>query len=551
LAIRTKRLLFDSRDQSAHHRLGSTPRLPAAGTEIAEPMGVAVMATFRSRWGILSAALTASALAASLSQAAVDPSDRCEGGKNDAAGKYAACMAKAEKSFVLGAGVGDYEDAQLKCSDKLSKSWEKFEAPAACPSMGDETAIRDYVDACVQSVAVALSGGSLPVDVAVCLADLDACDADLGTCNADLGGCGGDLSTAQADLATCNGDLGTCDAERTSCGDDLSVCDAGLGTCQSDLDTCNGDLGTCDSERTSCTDDLSACDAGLGTCQSDLDTCSADLLTAGADLTACGDDLANAQGDLLACNDDLGVCSGDLAIAQGELDTCNGEVLGLQGDLATCNDTLSTSQDDLATCNDDLSVCSDDLAACLAAPTGRPLQTGQTSCSDAAGNPILCAGTGQDAETQPGLVRSWTDNGDGTVTDDHTGLMWEKLSDDGSIHDKDNAYTWTNAVATKIAALNSALFAGPDDWRLPTITELQTLTDFGRTNPAINPTFTLGCAPGCNGVACSCTRNATHWSSTSYESGPVAAWCVQFSTGGIGGFTKTNTLYTRAVRSAS
>ena len=472
-------------------------------------MGVAVMATFRSRWGVFSAALTASAFVATLSQAAVDPSNKCEGGKNDAAGKYAACMAKAEKSFVLGADVGDLEAAQLKCSDKLSKSWEKFEAPAACPSMGDEAAIRDYVDACVLSVAVALSGGSLPVDVAVCLADLDAC-------NADLGGCGGDLATAQADLATCNDDLGVCDAERTSCSDDLSACDAGLGACQADLDTCDGDL-----------------------------------LSAGADLAACGDDLAIAEGDLLTCNDDLGVCSGDLAATQGELDTCNEDVLTLQGDLATCNDALSTSQDDLATCNDDLSLCSGDLAACLAAPTGRPLQTGQTSCSDAAGNPILCAGTGQDAETQPGLVRAWTDNGDGTVTDDHTGLMWEKLSDDGSIHDKDTAWTWTNAVATKVAALNSALFAGHDDWRLPTITELQTLTDFGRTNPAIDPTFTAGCAPGCDGVACSCTRNATHWSSTSYESGPVAAWCVQMTTGGIGGFTKTNTLYVRAVRSAS
>jgi hypothetical protein len=465
------------------------------------------MATFRSRWGILSAALTASALVASLSEAAVDPSDKCEGGKNDAAGKYAACMAKAEKSFVLGAGVGDVEAAQLKCSDKLSKSWNKFEAPAACPSMGDEATIRDYVDACVLSVAVALSGGSLPVDIAVCLADLDEC-------NTDLGGCDGDLEAAQADLASCNGDLDTCDAERTDC-----------------------------------TNDLSACDGDLDTCQGDLDACSTDLLSTEADLSACGDDLTIAEDDLLACNDDLGVCSGDLATAQGELATCSDDVLTLQGDLSTCNDALSTSEDDLATCNDDLSVCSDDLALCLAAPTGRPLQTGQTSCFDAAGNPILCADTGQDAETQPGLVRSWTDNGDGTVTDDHTGLMWEKLSDDGSIHDKDNAYTWTNAVTTKIAALNTALFGGHDDWRLPTITELQTLTDFGRTNPAIDPTFTAGCAPGCSGVACSCTRNATHWSSTSYESGPVAAWCVQMSTGGIGGFTKTTSLYARAVRS--
>lgn len=48
---------------------------------------------------------------------------------------------------------------------------------------------------------------------------------------------------------------------------------------------------------------------------------------------------------------------------------------------------------------------------------------------------------------------SFTDNGDGTITDNRTGLMWEKLSDDGSIHDKDTTYTWHNA-GTKITALN-------------------------------------------------------------------------------------------------
>ncbi len=38
----------------------------------------------------------------------------------------------------------------------------------------------------------------------------------------------------------------------------------------------------------------------------------------------------------------------------------------------------------------------------------------------------------------PGRVHSYTDNGDGTVTDNQTGLTWEKKSDDGSIHDKDD-----------------------------------------------------------------------------------------------------------------
>src|SRR5207249_5145188 len=61
--------------------------------------------------------------------------------------------------------------------------------------------------------------------------------------------------------------------------------------------------------------------------------------------------------------------------------------------------------------------------------------TGQTTCWDSSGNVIPCAGTGQDGDLQKGAPLSYTDNGDGTITDNNTGLMWEKLSMDGSVHD--------------------------------------------------------------------------------------------------------------------
>jgi len=55
-------------------------------------------------------------------------------------------------------------------------------------------------------------------------------------------------------------------------------------------------------------------------------------------------------------------------------------------------------------------------------------KSGQTACWDESGYPIDCVGTGQDGEYQGGVSVDprFTDNGDGTVTDNLTGLIWLK-----------------------------------------------------------------------------------------------------------------------------
>jgi hypothetical protein len=200
--------------------------------------------------------------------------------------------------------------------------------------------------------------------------------------------------------------------------------------------------------------------------------------------------------------------------------------------------------------------CSADLAACLGAcPTaaGTRLQTGQGTCWDSAGSVIQCAGTGQDGELQKGLVTAYVDNGDGTITDARTGLMWEKLSDDGSIHDKDDFYTWENAFAVKVATLNGGGgFAGHTDWRVPNVNELVSLVNYGAVNPSVSPALNTGCVASCTVTSCSCTEfTFYYWSSSTYQNFPQAAWLVDFSAGYIYASGKANSWHVRAVRGGS
>jgi hypothetical protein len=240
-------------------------------------------------------------------------------------------------------------------------------------------------------------------------------------------------------------------------------------------------------------------------------------------------------------------CDGDLLTCQGDLSTCTSDLGTCAGDLTTCQNDLGTAQIDLATCQGDL-------ATCQTAPQGQRLKTGQTTCFFGAPTyaVIPCAGTGQDGELQKGLARAYVDNGDGTITDTKTGLMWEKLSDDGSIHDKDNIYTWANAFAVKIAGLNAGGgFAGHTDWRLPNRAELESLLDLGEVNRAVSPAFNTGCVASCTVTSCSCTQSNGLWSSTTYQNSPGSAWFVSFYDGYVYYAGKTLSGDVRAVRGGS
>lgn len=161
----------------------------------------------------------------------------------------------------------------------------------------------------------------------------------------------------------------------------------------------------------------------------------------------------------------------------------------------------------------------------------------------------------------------FVDNGDGTITDNWTRLMWEKKSDDGDIHDQDNYYTWSasansdglcdnqdnsqdgSAFTEFLATLNQQDFAGHNDWRMPTVQELLAIVDYARLVPAIDPAFD-NCEPGCGVAQCSCTALISYWSSTTAVGfSGATAWVVDYNSGRTGdAIGKCSPLPVRAVR---
>ena len=221
------------------------------------------------------------------------------------------------------------------------------------------------------------------------------------------------------------------------------------------------------------------------------------------------------------------------------------------------------------------------MQSCITAHTNRVAaalnNTGE--CEPVTGLPAsgqtTAYGTGSDGDVEAGNTLSYTDNGDGTITDNTTGLMWEKKDDSGGIHDKDNTYTWcadvspanglcdngTNSmdgtmVTTLLATLNGGGgFAGFTDWRIPNARELQSIVDYEVVNPSVAAAFhqSVTCT-GCTDVTaatCSCTQSDFYWSSTTYQFSLAGAWGVDFFDGGAGAFDKIFDFYVRAVRGGS
>jgi hypothetical protein len=139
----------------------------------------------------------------------------------------------------------------------------------------------------------------------------------------------------------------------------------------------------------------------------------------------------------------------------------------------------------------------------------------------------------------PGNVPSYTNNGDGTITDNVTGLMWVK--------ERGSKVTWDDAVAS--ASTNRT--AGYNDWRMPTIKELYSLIRFSGVNGPNNMVTTgyipfidtayFGFAYG-SGTGTERVMDCQDWSATAYVSttmnNQATIFGVNFADGRIKGYPK-------------
>ncbi len=261
-----------------------------------------------------------------------------------------------------------------------------------------------------------------------------------------------------------------------------------------------------------------------------------------ADVTALGTaqkfiDAANAIGELNDALDGNGDLALDLNCGPGITECGNNVVdldeqcdgVNLNGENCT---TLGFANGGNLTCSGN---CAFDLNSCF---TGTFSKTGQT----------VLYQTADDGDLEVGPEFSYTDNGNGTITDNNSGLTWAKGSDDGSIHDINNLYNWNDAFDVYIATLNSTNFGGYNDWRLPNRHELQSLINAGLATPAISPEFNNNCVLGCTVLTCACTADNPYWTSTTHATSSSTAWVVIFEQGISNTQAKTSTRKARGVR---
>ncbi len=122
-------------------------------------------------------------------------------------------------------------------------------------------------------------------------------------------------------------------------------------------------------------------------------------------------------------------------------------------------------------------------------------------------------------------VSHFTDNVNGTITDNFTGLVWQKIQ-------STNTLTWEEALSYA----NTFTLAGKSDWRLPNIKELQSLNDVKLSKPSFDKKYFSDIISG------------NYWSSTTMFNTATKAWDINLDFGVVSYSDKTTKEYVLLVR---
>ena len=131
----------------------------------------------------------------------------------------------------------------------------------------------------------------------------------------------------------------------------------------------------------------------------------------------------------------------------------------------------------------------------------------------------------------PPAFADYTDYGNGTVTDNATGLMWDKCSwgqtwSSNTCSGTATTHTWSAALGVAVTA-NSASYRSYNDWRLPNKNELESLV---KLDAATSPAIDTSAFPN--------TPSDPFWSSTTFAPNTGDAWYVYFNNGDVGNDNK-------------
>jgi hypothetical protein len=177
----------------------------------------------------------------------------------------------------------------------------------------------------------------------------------------------------------------------------------------------------------------------------------------------------------------------------------------------------------------------------------------KTGAGAISGYPLVA---GEDGLLQKGVAwpnPRFTDNSNGTVTDNLTGLIWLKNANCA------NATREWDTAPTDVASLNSAGTMNSNncgdtsnsgshqtDWRLPNVRELQSIVHYGFLDPAVPNT--AGTGQWTAGDPFTGVQSNYYWTSTTYAGSAAYAWDVGLYYGFIEVSGKGATLYVWAVR---